>query len=316
MLAHTAQRLLPLFLALGSVSTAVLAQDSGVRLRLDLEEGSTFRFEETASVTNQMKMGAMDLTSVIEYVRDFDLQVADVAPDGSFELHMKTSRVRGKLALPMQPEVTFDSSESDPPGMDPMLGLMVRNLTIWVHGTVVLKMDPRGHILELSGAVELAEKLEEEFDSGNPMMDAVMEGMLKSFTDEHMATMMQAYLVQLPAEPIAKGASWNPKQGIHECFEDECKQLETTNTVDALDEDEVVIETAAVLHVEKPKATAVDTSVDSCEISRTVRLSRADGLPLEVSAEGRTKSRQPNPMGGASMPVDKTLRAQLKRLPG
>ena len=95
MLAHTAQRLLPLFLALGSVSTAALAQDPGVRLRLDLEKGSTFRFEETASVTTQMKMGAMDLTSVIEYVRDFDLQVADVAPDGP-----STDRCRARQTPP------------------------------------------------------------------------------------------------------------------------------------------------------------------------------------------------------------------------
>lgn len=188
-------------------AAAVLAQEGTVEEKIELawkfKKDQKLEYVQSRS-SIQTTSGPMQMKSTGMEEQGTALQVLEVDEAGTATFQQKFTRIKLSQETPMGKQ-EFDSAKKEDlekAKEDPDLKIYAAML----EKPITLKMDKNGNILDVKGYEELFT----EALKGNPNAEAAKE----MFSNDAYKKIAQAGYSTLPAEPVAKGDSWNVKNDI------------------------------------------------------------------------------------------------------
>ena len=174
-------------------------------LRWKFKPGETIRYVITLDQTQKMQMGdkqpmpiAVAMTAITENV----WKIESVDNEGVATITQTIDRMQMKMQGPQGVLVDYNTaSDNEPTGMAKMLAQMANAM---VKKATMLRMNPRGEILEAKPPQGLLESVKKLFPGAGSFGDFfTAEGMKK----------MQANM-QMPEKPVTKGEIWTTKENL------------------------------------------------------------------------------------------------------
>jgi hypothetical protein len=186
-----------LTLLLGFGALPARAADDGVALKWKFKPGQTSRYTTSVDMKAQQKIGGRQAEEFnSKQTSDMTWVVESVDQDGTAHITQTIERVRVTSSAKGE-EQTFDSQEDKlPEGVDEAA---VEPLRVMVNQPMHLTIDPRGKVIDVRPSEKLAAKLKQSSQQG-PL--AAM------FSREGLKQMASTNTLELPAEPVSRGTSW------------------------------------------------------------------------------------------------------------
>jgi len=157
-----------------------------------------YRFMQDMDMTMAMPGAPQEIKTGVKQVMDMSWKVTEVGDDGIATVEQSIDRVQMEMQAPGQPEMKYDTSSKDAPtGYAAMVAPLFKAMTA---EPFVVKMSPRGEILELKMPAGLKETL-----AKIPGAASVSE----MFTEDGFKDMMQKSALVLPeAKDLKPGHEW------------------------------------------------------------------------------------------------------------
>lgn len=306
------------FLAAGLVAVALIApataQETGeapaaekLEFRLKLAKGDAFAFRQKMNMNQDLDMGGMQVSTVIDMTSDYAYEVLDVAENGDMSIKIRFGRIHGSFENPMFGALEFDSEKETEETGNPMIDMMGSMFTANAGQELTLKLDEDGDVLAVEGVEELVDRILEN----NPM--AGMGGQMDPETmKQSMKDNFEGQLGMIPPDPIAVGESWTTDRGMS-AMAGMGMQLSVTSTLKSLSDDEAVVDSTIKGELTGGQMAAMMTVEDFSGTSSTT-ISVKDGLPLSSKADmTMTATMDAGPQGQGAMSM--TVTTTLERIP-
>ena len=253
-----------------------------VTFKIVLEKGQEFAFRQTMNMNQDMDMGGMQMSTVMDMTSDYTYKVDDVTEAGDMKVTVNFGRIKGSFDNPMMGSLEFDSEKEAEETGNPMVDMMASMFTANAGQSIGITMQADGEITEVTGIEEMIEKLMEN----NPM--AGMQGGMDTETmSKSMKEMIGSQLGALPKEPLGVGESWKIERAMGQMGMD--VNMTIDNTLKSVDDQEAVIDSTITAELSGGQMAAMLT-VDEFTGTSTTTVSRKDGLVLSSKANMNMKA--------------------------
>ncbi len=184
-----------------------------VRLRLNLEEGRTYRLKTVIDQEVQQEIQGRKVDVDQTMGMDYSFTVEEVKDDGTMTAKVTYRAVTMKQDGPMG-KTDYDSD--NPPDKVPAAA---KGAAALVGETVVIDFSPDGRVTRVVGMDALFEKVmkETELPEG-PTKEMLKEQLKKQFGDKAMRESMEQLTAIYPDKPVAVGDSWVRKAKVSKGF--------------------------------------------------------------------------------------------------
>lgn len=189
--------------ALAALPAAYAA--AGTLIRLQPEDGATYRYVMTQKQTMNTQMGPMGSQSVDNAIRaDISQTVTGRNADGSTSFDVTYDRM--VLDVTAGPTVMhYDSADDgEEGGENPAFGV----LDALIGKTFTVTMSERNHVLDVTGFETMWDSVAGELPE-DPMARQMTESFKKAFSADSMKQLMQSGGAIFPEGPVRPGDTWN-----------------------------------------------------------------------------------------------------------
>lgn len=253
--------------AVGFFDSLALADDA-VELKWKFKPGQTSRYEAIQDVKVNVKQGIFAQEINMKQTSDVRWLVESVDEERNAHVTLTMERIRVESG-PADDTVTFDSDDDkQPKGADEA---SIEALRAGVNQPVYLTLDPRGKVLDVRLSEQFAQKIKESPQYGP--LAAV-------FSRDNLKQMASMNTIELPAEPVKKGATWQQESLITDPIAGKQK-LTTTYRYDGMEEHDG-------RQLAKISATATIAPADDKKASPlTIKDQKLNGVTWFDRAQGR-----------------------------
>jgi len=231
---------LVIVLILGVIASDVYSAGQKFDLKLELKKGQKFGLK---MVTDQkMSQTAMGQQQKMNQMIAIGMFFEVLAVDDNQNMSIKTTyqNIHTRMEGPMG-VMEYDSTKPPQPGADNPMSAMYKAM---LGQSFVMKLSPKGQILEIKGIDEMIAKMIDKM-APNEAAKQQMKEMMKSFINEDkMKETSGTMIAALPLKPVGIGDSWTNKISIPIGFP---MEIDTTNTLTDHKEGTVTIETNAAI---------------------------------------------------------------------
>ncbi|MGH7151595.1 MAG: DUF6263 family protein [Planctomycetota bacterium] len=295
-----------------------------VSLRLNVRKGDRFAYRFTMDTDQSMKMGATDMGSKVQVEKELSYTVEEVAGDGSAWIEVKVGAIRGKMTAPMMGEIEFDSANPDEDAA-PTLAMATKPLTALAGKSFRMRVTASGRLAEVRGVAEAMKGVFDEEGPGGAMLGKMMKEM---YSDEGVRKASEGYFARTPETPVVPGSAWDTEFDMPRGGPGLDVVFRGKSTLEKADEVEASIATAGTLSTRESPAKAeagdggtdapgmaalADVKIEKGEMRSTMRVSRADGLPLGSTTQSQMEMTMPSPMGGERLRTTTTTKLAMER---
>ena len=180
-----------------------------VPLRYRWTSGETMRYRATqvANVTMSNLPGAGDMTVDTNVVQVQQLNVTNVAADGTATIRVTFESVKMDMTSPMG-ALSYDSAAPASTG-NPMADMIGKSYGALVGESVTLIVTPAGEIKSIDGLAPLVQKMTAALPQG-----AGMPGMSSFMTEDSLRTVLEQNFPAVPNRGVAAGETWTHNKKV------------------------------------------------------------------------------------------------------
>jgi hypothetical protein len=194
--------------ALALVLSPLHLDQEKVLLRLNLAPDAVIRYRSTNSMSISMflpkELGEQDdvMDVITDQEMEYEQRVISRRDDGSVTLGCKVLKIRGKMKLPLDPKVEFDSSQPQPDDSP-----MAKMAAMVAGKSIEVDLAGDGKVVDVRGMGAILESALKEIghDEDQTKFLAMMQQML---SDQNMKSSFERFFTQLPQEPVGVGDTW------------------------------------------------------------------------------------------------------------
>lgn len=195
-----------IFIVAALASATVCNTATAVELQLKLDTGKTY-YERTV-VEQKITQTVMDQTQVIELAMGtgMKLEVLDVDAQGNMRIRYTRIWSMFRQAVPMA-AIDYDSARqtTPPAGAEPLAALLGQSY--------VVRLDPKGKVLDVNGIEELREAVRQKLPPGAETSPAM--NVLKPYFDRQtLKDQIESTMAVYPGKPVEPGESWSQKRAV------------------------------------------------------------------------------------------------------
>lgn len=215
---------LVIVLALGAIVSDVYSADEKLDLKLNLKKGRKFGLKMvTDQKMSQTMMGQQQKMNQMTAM-GMSFEVLAVDDNGNMSIKTTYQTIHTRMEGPMG-VMEYDSTKPPQPGAENPMSAMYKAM---LGQSFVMKLSPKGEILEIKGIDEMIAKMIEKM-APNEATKQQMKGMMKSFINEDkMKETSGTMVAALPQKPVGIGDSWTNKISVAIGFP---MEIDTTNTL-------------------------------------------------------------------------------------
>lgn len=203
--------------------TASLMADEGVALKWKFKEGQTWYYTSSQDTKMNVKQGLVAQEVLMKQTSDVSWTVESIDEDGNAHITLTMQRIRSESG-PAEDTVVFDSDDDKlPEGADES---SMEVLRAGLNQPIYLVLDPQGKVIDVRLSDEFARKIKESPQYGP---------LAALFSRDNLKQMVSVNTIELPAEPLVKGATWEQQSLLTDPISGKQK-LSTTYRYDGVDE--------------------------------------------------------------------------------
>lgn len=207
---------LPLLLAAPLTSAA-----EPVALKWKLKAGQTWYYTTVQDTKMNLKQGVVAQEMLMKQTSDVRWSVESIDEEGNARATLTMEHIRSESG-PADDTAVFDSADEKlPEGADES---SIEAMRAGLNEPIYLVLDPTGKVLDVRLSDEFSKKIKESPQYGQ------LAGL---FSRENLKQMVSANTIELPAEPLAKGDTWERQSFVTDPLAGKLK-LSTTYRYDGL----------------------------------------------------------------------------------
>ncbi|HVX14378.1 MAG TPA: DUF6263 family protein [Pirellulales bacterium] len=193
--------LLPALLV-AAASLNARAADDGVLLKWKFKPGDSSRFVGSQDMQANTKARGLSQEVAMKQTSDIRWVVDSIDDDGNAHITQTVQRLRVETG-PVGDTIKYDSDDDKvPEGADEA---QIEAMRIGVNQPLNLVLDPLGKVVDVRLSDQFAKRLKESPHYGQLAM---------MYSRENLKQMASMITVELPAKPIAKGATWEQQTSV------------------------------------------------------------------------------------------------------
>lgn len=207
--------------SLFGLATSLTFADEGVALKWKLKAGQTWYYATTQDMKMNFKQGLVAQESLLKQSSDVRWTVESIDEDGNAHVTLTMEHIRSESG-PADDTAVFDSNEEKlPEGADES---SVEAIRAGLNEPIYLVLDPSGKVLDVRLSDEFAKKIKQSPQYAE---------LAALFSRDNLKQLVGANTIELPAEPLTKGATWERQSTLTDPMAGKMK-LSTTYRYDGL----------------------------------------------------------------------------------
>jgi len=229
---------LVIVLALGAIAPDVYSADKKFDLKLKLKKGQKFGLK---MVTNQkMAQTMMGQEQKMDQMTAIGMTFEVLDVDDNQNMSIKTTyqnihiRIEGPMGV-----MEYDSTKPPQPGAENPMSAMYKAM---LGQSFVMKLAPKGEILEIKGMDEMIGKMIDKMAPDETVKQQMKEMMKNFINEDKMKETGGTMVAAFPPAPVGIGDSWTKKISVAIGFP---MEIDTTNTLTEHKEGIITIQTNA-----------------------------------------------------------------------
>ena len=210
-------------------------------------------------------------------------EVLDVDADGNMSIKTTYQNIHIRMEGPMG-VMEYDSTKPEEAGAANPMSAMYKAM---LGQSFVMKLAPKGEILEIKGMDEMIAKMTEKMATDEAMKQQTKEMMKNFINEDKMKEMSGTMLAVLPPKPVGIGEAWTNKMSIPAGFP---MEIDITNTLTGHKEGIITIQTNAKIESgDQPKPIEMGpmkmTMRMQGEQKGTTQIDKATGWTIRAKAD-------------------------------
>ncbi len=207
-------------------------------LKLNLKKGQKFGMKMvTDQKISQTMMGQQQkMNQMMAMGMSFEVLAVDA--DGNMSIKTTYQTIHIKMEGPMG-VMEYDSTRPEEAGAANPMSAMYKAM---LGQSFVMKLAPKGRILEIKGMDEMIAKMIDKMATDEAMKQQMKEMMKNFINEDKMKEMSGTMMAALPQKPVGIGEAWTNKMSIPAGFP---MEIEITNTLTDYKEGIITIQTNA-----------------------------------------------------------------------
>lgn len=205
------------------LTTSLVVADEGVALKWKFKQGQTWLYSTSQDTKMNVKQGLVAQEVLMKQTSDVRWTVESIDEDGNAHITLTMERVRSESG-PAEDTVVFDSEDDKlPEGADEASFEAVR---AGLDQPIYLVLDSHGKVIDVRLSDEFAQKIKQSPQYGQ---------LAALYSRDNLKQMVSVNTIELPAEPLAKGATWEQQSMLMDPVAGKQK-LSTTFRYDGVEE--------------------------------------------------------------------------------
>lgn len=197
--------------------------DEGASLKWKFKEGQTWSYTTSQDTKMNLKQGLVAQEMLMKQTSDVTWKVESIDEDGNAHLTLTMTHIRSESG-PADDTAVFDSDDDKlPEGAD---AASMEDLRAGLNQPIYLVLDPRGKVVDVQLSDEFAKKIKESPQYGP---------LAALFSRDNLKQMVSANTIELPAEALAKGTTWQQESLVTDPIAGKQK-LSTTYRYDGVED--------------------------------------------------------------------------------
>jgi len=266
---------LVIVLALGAIVQDVYSAQEKLDLKLNLKKGQKFGLK---MVTDQkMSQTMMGQQQKMNQMTAIGMSFEVLAVDDNQNMSIKTTyqNIHNRMEGPMG-VMEYDSTKPQQPGADNPMSAMYKAM---VGHSFVMKLTPKGEILEIKGIDEMIAKMIDKMATDEAMKQQMKETMKNFINEDKMKETSGSIVAALPQKPVGIGDSWTNKISVPIGFP---MEIDTTNTLTNHKDGIITIQTnAEIKSGEQGKPIKMGPTKMKGWYKRTIQIDAATGWMVQ-----------------------------------
>jgi hypothetical protein len=233
---------LVIVLALGAIVSDVYSAEAKFDLKLKLKKGQKFGLKMvTDQKMSQTMMGQQQKMNQMTAM-GMSFEVLDVDDNGNISIKTTHLNIHARIEGPMG-VMEYDSTKPQEPGANNPMSAMYKAM---LGQSFVMKLSPKGEILEIKGMDEMIAKMIDKMATDEAMKQQMKEMMKNFINEDKMKETSGTMVAALPPKPVGIGDSWTNKISVAVGFP---MEIDTTNTLTDHKEGIITIKTNASIEM-------------------------------------------------------------------
>jgi len=229
---------LVIVLALGAIVSDVYSAEEKLDLKLKLKKGQKFGLKTvTDQKMSQTMMGQQQKMNQMTAI-GMSFEVLAVDDNGNMSIKTTYQTIHTRMEGPMG-VMEYDSTKPQQPGANNPMSAMHKAM---LGHSFVMKLTPKGEILEIKGIDEMVAKMVDKMATDETMKQQMKEMMKNFINEDKMKETSGTMVAALPQKPVGIGDSWTNKISVAIGFP---MEIDTTNTLTDHKEGIITIQTNA-----------------------------------------------------------------------
>lgn len=209
--------------ALLCLTTSLVFADDAAALKWKLKQGQAWYYTSSQDTKMTVKQGLVAQEVLMKQTSDVRWTVESIDEDGNAHVTLTMEHIRSESG-PAEDTVVFDSNDDKlPEGADES---SIEAFRASLDQPIYLVLDPHGKVVDVRLSDEFAQKIKQSPQYGP---------LAALFSRDNLKQMVSVNTIELPVEPLAKGATWEQQSMLTDPIAGKQK-LSTTYRYDGVEE--------------------------------------------------------------------------------